>query len=96
MSMHPPFTFASVYSLGVWLCAGLRLQAVCLFKVFLAVGAYLESARSYCFASIAQLGWCGAFSGVLRVGKLVFRALAFVPNPAVKRTCLRRAAYFVR
>ncbi len=96
MSMQPPLTFASVYSLGVWLCAGLRLQAVYLFQVFLAVGAGVASARSYRFTSIAQLWWRGAFSGVWRFGKLAFVALAFVPNLAVKRTCLRQSAYFYR
>ena len=96
MFMQPPFTFASVYSLGVWLCAGLRLRLLRQFQAFLAVGAYLASARSYLFASIAQLWWRGAFSGVWRFGKLAFAALAFVPNPAVKRTCLRQSAYFYR
>ena len=96
MFTQPPFTFASVYSLGVWLCAGLRLRLMRQFQAFLAVGAYLASAPSYRFASIVSLGWRGAFSGVLRVGKLVFTALAFVPNPAVKRTCLRQSAYFYR
>ena len=95
MFMQPPFTFASVYSLGVWLYAGLRLRLLRQFQAFLAVGAYLASARSYLFASIAQLWWRGAFSGVLRFGKLV-SALPFVPNPAVKRTCLRQSAYFYR
>ena len=96
MFMQAPFTLASLYSLGVWLCAGLRLQAVYLFQVFLAVGAGVASARSYRFTSIAQLWWRGAFSGVWRFGKLAFVALAFVPNLAVKRTCLRQSAYFVR
>ena len=96
MSMQPPFTFASVYSLGVWLCAGLRLLLLRQFQAFLAVGAYVASAPSYRFASIAQLWWRGAFSGVLRFSKLVFTAFAFMPNPAVKRTCLRQSAYFYR
>ena len=96
MFMQPPFTFASVYSLGVWFCAGLRLRVVCWFQVFLAVGAFVTGARSYRFTSIASLWWRAAFSGVWRFGKLAFVALAFVPNPAVKRTCLRQSAYFYR
>ena len=95
MFMQPPFTFASVYSRGVSLFAGLRLRVLRQFQAFLTGGAYVASARSYFFASIAQPWWRGAFSGVWCFGKLV-SALPFVPNPAVKRTCLRQSAYFYR
>ena len=77
MLYSPAFIFSSVYSLGVWLCAGLRLQAVYLFQVFLAVGAGVASARSYRFTSIAQLALVAIILQALRRlrGAVLFRGL---------------------
>ena len=97
MPYSPAFTFSSVYSLGFWFLAGLRLVPLRQFQAFLASSACPASAISYHSASIAPPPWRGAFSGSAPVVKLAQLAgLASGSNPAVKRTGLRPAAYFVR
>ena len=86
MVHSPAFTFASVYSLGVLSCAGLRLRVLRRFQAFLASGACAVSASSYHFVSIAPPPWRGAFSQFAHVVKLGFPVLASVSNPALKRT----------
>ncbi|RZJ15841.1 MAG: DUF1010 domain-containing protein [Acidovorax sp.] len=97
MLYSPAFTFSSVYSFGFWCFAGLRLVPLRQFQAFLASCAYPASATSYHSASIAPLPWHGAFSWSAPVVKLAqLYGLASGSNPAVKRTGLRPAAYFVR
>ena len=97
MPYSPAFTFSSVYSLGFWFLAGLRLVPLRQFQAFLASSACPASAISYHSASIAPPPWRGAFSGSAPVVKRAQLAgLASGSNPAVKRTGLRPAAYFVR
>ena len=80
MFYSPAFIFSSVYSLGFWFLAGLRLLASRQFLVF--------------FASIASLPWHTAFSRFAPVVNLWLPVLASGSNRAVKPTCLRQAAYF--
>ena len=88
--------FSSVYSLGFWHRAGLRLQPLRQFQAFLASSACAASATSYHFCSAPPLRWPSAFSWVASVFHGGRSLLAFGSNPAVKRTCLRQAAYFGR
>ena len=77
MLYSPVLTFASVYSLGVWLCAGLRLLGMRQFQVFLAASAYLLRGSSSYFGS----------SSCIRT-----ILTSAQPNPALKPTRLRRSA----
>ena len=81
MVYSPAFIFSSVYSLGVFLCAGLRLGALRWFQAFLASSARPACASSFCFCSAVRL--CSILG------------LAVVANRSVKPTRLRRAAYFL-
>ena len=94
MNIQAPFTFASVYPLGVWRSLGLRLRGLRQFQAFLASSPCAASATSYHFASIAPPPWRRAFSQFAPVVKLGFPVLASGSNCAVKPTRLRRAAYF--
>lgn len=67
--------FSSIYPLAFWLGAVLRLLATCQFQAFLGSGAFVESARCYCFEGVASLSWRSAFSWAARV--LPLRALCF-------------------
>ena len=80
MFYSPAFTFSSVYSLGFWFLAGLRLLVLRQFQTF--------------FASIAPPPWRTAFSRFALVVNLGLPVLASGSNRAVKPTRLRRAAYF--
>ncbi|WP_156949932.1 DUF1010 domain-containing protein [Simplicispira psychrophila] len=80
MFYSPAFTFSSVYSLGFWFLAGLRLWVLRWFSAF--------------FASSASPPWRTAFSQCARVVNLGLPVLASVANRSVKPTRLRRAAYF--
>ena len=96
MVYSPAFTFSGVYPLGLLPRAGLRLSGLRQFQDFLASGACVVSASSYLFSSIAPPPWRGAFSRLAHVVKLGFPVLASGSNCVVKRTRLRRAAYFRR
>ena len=80
MVYSPAFIFSSVYSLGFFPCAGLRLLALRQFQAFLASSARSAFASSFCFCSAVRL--CSILG------------LAVVANRSVKPTRLRRAAYF--
>ena len=80
MVHSPAFTSSSVYSLGFWFLAGLRLLVLRQFQTF--------------FASIAPPPWRTAFSRFALVVNLGLPVLASGSNRAVKPTRLRRAAYF--
>ena len=95
MVYPPAFFFSSVYPLGVWLRAGLRLPELLRFQAFLASGACAACASSYHFASTAPLPWRSAVSQFAHVVKFGFPVLASGSNCAVKPTRLRRAAYFL-
>lgn len=84
MNIQAPFTFASVYPLGVWRSLGLRLRGVCQFQAFLASSPCAARASSYCFRS----PW--------PVRSLSFLRFGFGSNPALKPTRILRAAYLVR
>ena len=86
MVHSPAFTFASVYSVGVLSCAGLRLRVLRRFQAFLAASACAACAGSYRFVSIAPLLWRGAFSQLARVVKFGFPLLASVSNCSLQRT----------
>ena len=88
--------FSSVYSLGFWRSAGLRLHALCKFQVFLAACACAASATSYHSCSAAPLSWPSAFSWAAPLFKSGRSLLAFGSNSAFKPTRLRRAAYLGR
>ena len=105
-----PFIFrsmqASIYSSGSPLSkvsplgfrppAGLRLDVLRQFQVFLASSACAASATSYHSCSAAPLLWPSAFSWAAPLSKSGRSLLAFGSNPAFKPTRLRRAAYLVR
>ena len=80
MLYSPAFSFSSVYSLGFWFLAGLRLVALRQFQAFLASSARPACASSFFFRSAVRL-------------RSIF-GLAAVANWSVKPTRLRRAAYF--
>ena len=80
MLYSPAFSFSSVYSLGFWFLAGLRLLALRQFQAFLASSARPAGASSFCFRSAVRL--CSILG------------FAVVANRSVKPTRLRRAAYF--
>ncbi|WP_313562629.1 DUF1010 domain-containing protein [Diaphorobacter nitroreducens] len=82
MNIQAPFTFASVYPLGVWRSLGLRLRGWCQFQAFLASSPCPVSASSYFFRSL----WPVRSLSFLRFGS----------NPALKPTRILRAAYLVR
>ncbi len=82
MNIQAPFTFESVYPLGVWRLLGLRLRRLCQFQAFLAC--------SPCAASVGSSG----FRSLWPVRSLSF--LRFGSNPALKPTRILRAAYLVR
>ena len=82
MNIQTPFTFASVYPLGVWRSLGLRLRGLRQFQAFLASNPCAASASSYCFRS------------PLPVRSHSF--LRFGSNPALKPTRILRAAYLAR
>ena len=82
MNIQVPFTFASVYPLGVWRFLGLRLHGLCEFQAFLAY--------SPCAASACSSG----FRSPWPVRSLSF--LRFGSNPVLKPTRILRAAYLVR
>ena len=93
-SSASPLSKASPW--GFLRCAGLRLHSPRQFQAFLASSAHAASASSYRSCSVAPLPWRTAFSWAAPVVKSVRPFLAFGSNPAVKRTCLRQAAYFGR
>ncbi|TFI48837.1 DUF1010 domain-containing protein [Diaphorobacter sp. DS2] len=72
--------FSSVHPLGFWRCAGLRLQALHQFLVFLASGAFVASATSYHSCSAAPLPWRNACSWVAPFFKAGRSLLAFGSN----------------
>lgn len=75
---------------GFWCCAGLPACAA-------PVQAFLASnACSYRFRSVASLWWHSAFSWAAPVFKAGRALSSFGSNSAVKRICLRQAAYFGR
>ena len=82
MNIQAPFTFASVYQLGVLRSLGLRLRGLRQFQAFLA--------SSPCVASAGSSG----FRSPWPVQSLSF--LRFGSNPALKPTRILRAAYLVR
>ena len=82
MNIRAPFTFASVYPLGVWRSLGLRLRGLRQFHAYLA--------SSSCAASAGSSG----FRSPLPVRSLSF--LRFGSNPALKPTRMLRAAYLAR
>ena len=55
MLYSPAFSFSSVYSLGFWFLAGLRLVALRQFQAFLASSARPACASSFCFRSAVRL-----------------------------------------
>ncbi|MCZ2394908.1 MAG: DUF1010 domain-containing protein [Chitinophagales bacterium] len=96
MNIQTPFTFASVYPLGVWRSLGLRLRGLRQFQAFLASSPCAASASSYCFRSAAQPRWRSAFSQLVPVTKSKLSVLASGSNISVKPTRLRRSAYLAR
>ena len=96
MNIQVPFTFASVYPLGVWRSLGLRLRGSCQFQAFLASSACAVSATSYHSCSAAPLPWPSAFSWAAHVFKAGRTLLAFGSNSALKRTGFQPAAYLGR
>ena len=80
MNIQVPFTFASVYPLGVWRSLGLRLHGLSQFQAFLAANAYWVRANSYHFASIVPPRWRSAFPQFAPVVKLGFPVLASGSN----------------
>ncbi len=70
-------------------------QALCRFQSFLTSSACAVSATSYHFSSIAPLLWRSAFARFAPVVQLWRAVVVAVSNPAVKRTGLQPAAYFV-
>jgi hypothetical protein len=86
MNIQNPFTFASVYALGVWRSAGLRLLAcrglARSFVVFLASGSYPTWASRSVFRSV----WPVLSRPFSCAGS----------NPSLKPTRILRAAYLVR
>jgi len=72
--------FSSVYSLGFWRCAGLRLDPLRQFQAFWASSACAASASSYYFCSAVPLPWPSAFSWVASVFKAGRPILAFGSN----------------
>ncbi|MFD1710638.1 DUF1010 domain-containing protein [Ottowia flava] len=82
MPIPSPFTFASVFPLGVGRCAGLRLRALCGFAVFWASGPGAACAGSFSFGSV----WPALARLFQPIGS----------NPSVKPIRLRRPAYLVR
>ena len=89
------FIFSSVYSLGFWFLAGLRLLVLRQFQAFLASSPCAASATSYHFSSSASPPWRTAFSWFAPIVNLGFPVLASGSNRAVKPTRLWRAAYFL-
>ena len=81
---------------GFWRCTGLRLHSLRQFQAFLASSAYPISAISYYFCSTASLFSRSGFSRGAPFSQAGRSLLAFRSNSAVKRTCLRRAAYLGR
>ena len=77
---------------GGWLRLGTARE----FLVFLASSAFAACASSYGFASAASPPWRRAFAQVTPVVKLWRTVVVAASNPAVKRTGLQPAAYFVR
>ena len=96
MNIQVPFTFASVYPLGVWRSLGLRLRGLRQFQAFLASSPCAASARSYCFRSAVPLRWRCAFSQLAPVAKLRLSVLASGSNISVKPTRILRSAYLAR
>ena len=72
--------FSSVYSLGFWRWAGLRLDPLRQFQAFWASSARAASASSYYFCSAVPLPWPSAFSWVASVFKAGRPLLAFGSN----------------
>ena len=72
--------FSSVYSLGFWHCAGLRLDPLRQFQALWASSACAASASSYYFCSAVPLPWPSAFSWVASVFKAGRPILAFGSN----------------
>ncbi|HMU67150.1 MAG TPA: DUF1010 domain-containing protein [Cellvibrionaceae bacterium] len=89
-------TFSKASPLGFRPLAGFRLHALRRLQVFSASIACTASASSYHFCSAAPLLWLNAFSWAAPVFRVGRSLLVFGSNSAVKRTCLRQAAYFVR
>ena len=55
MLYSPAFIFPSIYPLGFWFLAGLRLWALRQFQAFLASSARPACASSFCFCSAVRL-----------------------------------------
>mgnify|MGYP001193110892 CR=1 FL=1 len=89
-------TFSKASPLGFRPLAGFRLHALRRLQVFSASIACTASASSYHFCSAAPLLWLNAFSWAAPVFRVGRSLLVFGSNSAVKRTCLRQAAYFGR
>ncbi|MBS7351274.1 MAG: DUF1010 domain-containing protein [Comamonas sp.] len=96
MNIQTPFTFASVYPLGVWRSLGLRLRGLRQFQSFLASSPCAASASSYCFRSAAPPRWRCAFSQFAPVAKSKLSVLASGSNISVKPTRILRSAYLAR
>ena len=96
MLFQTAFNFSSVYSLGFWRWAGLRLDPLRRFQAFCASSACAASASSYYFCSAVPLPWPSAFSWAAHVIKAGRPLLAFGSNSAVKRIRILRAAYLGR
>ena len=86
MNTQTLLTFSSVYSLGVWRCAGLRLRAVVVDLGELLV--FLASIPYYTRASSS--GFCSPWPVRSRL------LCRFGSNPALKPTRIPRAAHLVR
>jgi hypothetical protein len=58
MNIQTPFTFASVYPLGVWRSLGLRLRGVCQFQAFWPLALVQQAQAAIVFV---VRGLCGHF-----------------------------------
>jgi hypothetical protein len=96
MNIQVPFTFSSVYPLGVWRSLGLRLRGLRQFQAFLASSPCAESASSYYFRSAVPPRWRSAFSQLAPVAKFRLSVSASGSNISVKPTRILRSAYLAR
>lgn len=94
MVFSPAFTFSSAYLQVFCHVQDFASSGPAGFKPFLAASACLASAASYFFCTSTLLRWRSLFSWVTPVFKPERLLPAFGSNSAVKRTCLRQAAYF--
>ena len=82
MNIQTPFTFASVFSLGVWRCAGL-----CLWAAVAALGKLLVFWASSPYCTLAS---SSGFGSARLLRSLSFSGVG--SNPALNPTRLRRSA----